>query len=192
MSKPNNAIRQSQSPQLRLGLSFAKDHNNETQKAILYARVSDQPQGERTMTTTKIITVTWTGDYDDGGRLIARCDEDHTLNSDVVRWPEPINAGSDSWAIAEAVTEINGAKILAVDHDGEFVHVTVDGHVLGTFATHQSGEDIVETDGHTYRTYTAGTQDPLYVGTDADDARESLEMSESCWNELLMSDPIDS
>jgi len=73
----------------------------------------------------KIITVTW-----DEGKLIAKCDEDHTLDSSVVDWEDPITGSTDSWAVAHAVTEINGADILAVDHDGKFVHVTVDGSVL--------------------------------------------------------------
>lgn len=79
-----------------------------------------------TETATKTITIT----YDAGeGRLIARCDEDHTLSSNTVRWDEPITAASDSWAIAHAATEINGAAIKAVDHDGDTVHVTVDGAI---------------------------------------------------------------
>lgn len=73
--------------------------------------------------SNKTITVTW--DDDNGGRLVARCQEDSRLNSNVVKWSDPINSASDSWAIAHAVTEINGAEIVAVDHDGEFVHVTV-------------------------------------------------------------------
>ena len=80
------------------------------------------------MTETKLITVTW--DDDQGGRLIARCAEDHTLGSNTVRWPDPITAKSDGQAIAVAVTEINGAKIISVDHDGEYVHVIVDGSTL--------------------------------------------------------------
>jgi len=71
----------------------------------------------------KTITVTW--DDEHGGRLVAQCDENHTLSSNVVRWPEPITAKSDSWAIAHAVTEINHAEIAAVDHDSEYVHVHV-------------------------------------------------------------------
>jgi hypothetical protein len=67
----------------------------------------------------KTITVHW-----EDGKLCARCDEDHTLNSHVVPW-DPIAESSDSHAIAIAVTEINGAEIYAVDHDGGFVHVHV-------------------------------------------------------------------
>jgi hypothetical protein len=66
----------------------------------------------------KTITVHW-----EDGKLYARC-EDRTLQSHVVEW-DPITASSDSHAIAIAVTEINGAEIYAVDHDGEFVHVHV-------------------------------------------------------------------
>lgn len=72
----------------------------------------------------KTITVTWSEESGEG-RLIARCDEDHTLSSNVVRWDNPINSASDSWEIAYAVTEINGSEIISVDHDGEYVHVTV-------------------------------------------------------------------
>jgi len=74
---------------------------------------------------TKTISVTWdesTGD----GRLHAVCPEDHTLDSNTVRWSEPITASSDSWSVAHAVTEINGARIVAVDHDGDCVHITVE------------------------------------------------------------------
>jgi hypothetical protein len=74
---------------------------------------------------TKTITVTW-----EDGKLVARCDEDHTLDSSVVEWDEPITASTDSWAVAHAVTEINHAEILAVDHDGKYIHITVDGSVL--------------------------------------------------------------
>jgi len=81
------------------------------------------------MTTqvTKTIVVRWENEL--GGRLIARCEEDHTLDSNTVRWADPITAKSDSWAIAHAVTEINGAEISGVDHDGDTVIVTVDGSV---------------------------------------------------------------
>lgn len=71
---------------------------------------------------TKTIVVVW-----ENGKLIARCDEDHTLNSNVVKWNSPITAASDSHAIAHAVTEINGAKIISVDHDRDTVFVQVDG-----------------------------------------------------------------
>ena len=70
---------------------------------------------------TATITVVW-----EDGRLIARCEENHTYGSNTVRWDEPITAKSDAHAIAAAVTEINGAEIIAVDHDGEYVHITVD------------------------------------------------------------------
>jgi hypothetical protein len=73
---------------------------------------------------TKTITVTWE-EIDGVGRLIARCDEEPTLSSSVVRWDEPISARSYSGDIANAVTSINGAEIAAVDHDGEVVHVHV-------------------------------------------------------------------
>ena len=75
---------------------------------------------------TKTISVTWdesTGE----GRLHAVCHEDHTLASNTVRWSEPITASTDAWSVAHAVTEINGARIVAVDHDSEHVHVTVEG-----------------------------------------------------------------
>ena len=75
--------------------------------------------------STKTITVTW-----EDGKLVAKCDEDHTLDSSVVEWDEPITASTDSWAVAHAIAEINHAEILAVDHDGEYIHVTVDGSVL--------------------------------------------------------------
>lgn len=75
------------------------------------------------MASTKTIIVIW-----DDGKLIAKCDEDHTLNSNVIDWPEPIDAESDSWAIAHSITVINGAEIMAVDHDKEtvMVHVSAD------------------------------------------------------------------
>lgn len=75
----------------------------------------------------KTIEVTWSEDSGEG-RLIARCNEDHTLSSAVVEWPEPITAASDSHAIANAVTEINGAEIVAVEHDKDVVLVTVNGN----------------------------------------------------------------
>jgi hypothetical protein len=94
--------------------------------------MDDLPDGFRWITTEeweelqaqdepelKTITVHWAD-----GKLCAICDEDHTLQSNVVRW-DPITASSDSHAIAIAVTEINGAEIHSVDHDGEFVHVHV-------------------------------------------------------------------
>jgi len=77
-------------------------------------------------TATHTITVTW-----QDGRLIARCPEDTTLSSNVVEWADPINDGTDAWDIANAVTEINHAEILAVDHDGKHVHIIVDGSLLG-------------------------------------------------------------
>jgi hypothetical protein len=73
---------------------------------------------------TKTITVTWE-EIDGVGRLIARCDEDSTLSSSVVRWDEPISARSYAGDIAHAVTRINGSEVASVDHDGEFVHVHV-------------------------------------------------------------------
>jgi formaldehyde-activating enzyme involved in methanogenesis len=42
-----------------------------------------------------------------------------------VRWENPIDASTDSWAVAYAVTESNGAEIIAVDHDKDFVMITV-------------------------------------------------------------------
>ncbi len=77
----------------------------------------------------KTITVTWDEDREGEGRLYARCDEDRTLSSDTVRWDEPITVQTDAWEIAFAVTEINGAEILSVDHDGDTVYVSVDGSV---------------------------------------------------------------
>lgn len=77
----------------------------------------------------KTITVTWDEDRQGEGRLYARCDEDRTLSSDTVRWDEPITVQTDAWEIAFAVTEINGAEILSVDHDGDTVCVSVDGSV---------------------------------------------------------------
>jgi hypothetical protein len=71
---------------------------------------------------SKMLTVTW--DQEDDGRLVAKCDEDHTLAS-VIKWPTPITPTSDSWAIACAVTEVNGAEILSVDHDRDTVFVIV-------------------------------------------------------------------
>jgi hypothetical protein len=73
---------------------------------------------------TKTIHVNWE-EIDGVGRLIAKCDEEPTLSSSVVRWDEPISAKSYSGDIANAVTRINGAEIAAVDHDGESVHVHV-------------------------------------------------------------------
>ncbi len=81
------------------------------------------------METTKQtvdILVMWEALDEGGGRLIAKCAEDTTLSSNTVLWPEPITAQTDSWAVAEAVTEINFAEIVAVDHDNEYIHVTVD------------------------------------------------------------------
>lgn len=72
---------------------------------------------------TALVTVT----HDAGeGRLVARCDSDHTLNSDVIRWDSPITAKTDSWQIAYMVTEINGSVPVDVDHDGDtiFVHAS--------------------------------------------------------------------
>lgn len=80
---------------------------------------------------SKHITVTWS-EVNGEGRLVARCDDDHTLSSNVVRWSEPINASSDSLAIAEAIAEINGARIVSVDHDNEYVHITVESEMEGT------------------------------------------------------------
>ena len=77
----------------------------------------------------KTLTVTWDEDRGGEGRLYARCDEDRTLSSDTVRWDEPITVQTDAWEIAFAVTEINGAEILSVDHDGDTVYVSVDGSV---------------------------------------------------------------
>lgn len=82
---------------------------------------------EQASRPTNTISVSW--DSEGGGRLIAKCNEDQTLGSNTVKWSEPITAKSDSWAIARAVTEINGAEIIGVDHDGDRVHVTVDGSV---------------------------------------------------------------
>lgn len=49
---------------------------------------------------------------------------------------------------------------------------------------------VIEWDGETrtIRTFTAGTSEPLYEGNGMDAARQSLELSESEWNELLASD----
>jgi hypothetical protein len=61
-------------------------------------------------------TVTW-----DDGELVAR------NHGDIIRresWAEPISAKSDSHAIANAI--LGDKLIMAVDHDGEFVHVHVD------------------------------------------------------------------
>lgn len=76
-------------------------------------------------TKTATITVTWS-EISGEGRLIARCDENPTYASNVVRWENPIDASTDSWAIANAVTSINGAEILAVDHERDTVLITVD------------------------------------------------------------------
>jgi hypothetical protein len=76
-------------------------------------------------TQTATIMVTWE-ETDNGGRLIARCDENPTLNSNTVKWDEPITASSDAHAIAHAVTSLTGVEIVSVDHDREYVHVTVD------------------------------------------------------------------
>ena len=72
----------------------------------------------------KTILVTWSQDTG-YGHLEAQCDDDHTLSSNTVRWEHPINSGSDSWAIADAITEINGARVVAVDHDRDVVLVHV-------------------------------------------------------------------
>ena len=63
--------------------------------------------------TTKTYTVTW---HD--GRLVR--DDDRTI---VIDWDEPINASTDAYDVAIAVA--GDDKIIAVDHDGEYVHVTV-------------------------------------------------------------------
>lgn len=55
---------------------------------------------------------------------------------------------------------------------------------------HENGDDVVEIDGTTYRTYTSGTRDPLYIGEDAIAARESLDWDEFTWNRILMGDPV--
>lgn len=56
---------------------------------------------------------------------------------------------------------------------------------------HENGEDVVEvdTDSGTFFTYTGGTKDPLYVGSDFTAARLSLEWDEETMNRILMSDP---
>ena len=77
-----------------------------------------------TTTQTATIVVTWDEDYD--GRLIARCDDNPTLSSNVIRWAKPITASSDSWEIAHAVAQLTGVKILSVEHDKDTVFVTVD------------------------------------------------------------------
>lgn len=70
----------------------------------------------------KTIQVTW--DCDEN-RLECHCEEDSTLSSNTIRWVSPITGASDSWAIARAVTEINGAEIVAVDHDDQHIYVHV-------------------------------------------------------------------
>ncbi len=55
---------------------------------------------------------------------------------------------------------------------------------------HENGQDAVVVANGTYRTYTAGTSEPLYSGTDATAARESLEWDQETWNRVLMSDPV--
>ena len=51
---------------------------------------------------------------------------------------------------------------------------------------------VIEWDGEsrTIRTYTRGTDDPLYVGDSLDAAAESLEIDRATLDELLMSDPV--
>ena len=78
---------------------------------------------------THTIEVTWSEDTGQG-RLHAHCQSEHTLSSNVVRWDTPINAGTDSWSVAYAVTEINGAEVIAVDHDKGTVFVHVNGDTL--------------------------------------------------------------
>lgn len=73
---------------------------------------------------TKTIHVNWE-EIDGVGRLIAKCDEEPTLSSSVVRWDEPISSSSYSGDIANAVTRINGAEIASVEHKGKCVTVNV-------------------------------------------------------------------
>jgi hypothetical protein len=57
--------------------------------------------------------------------------------------------------------------------------------------TYRSGEDAVEVrteETPTYTTFTSGTREPLYIGDDFTEAANSLKMSESDFNDLLMSD----
>lgn len=54
-------------------------------------------------------------------QLVARLDDGQRI---AVDWDKPITAGSDSWDIAQAV--FSHDEIQAVEHDGEFVHVTLD------------------------------------------------------------------
>lgn len=78
------------------------------------------------MTATKTATIVVTWDEDRGGRLNARCDDNHTLSSNVIQWPNRITAATDSWEVAHAAVALTGVKILAVDHDDDTVVVTVD------------------------------------------------------------------
>lgn len=56
---------------------------------------------------------------------------------------------------------------------------------------YETTEDAVEIDDDgQYTTYTSGARDPLYRGTDAQAARESLNLSEDEWCALLASDPL--
>ncbi len=66
----------------------------------------------------------------------------------------------------------------------------------GTYRTEEyviSDEDrlVIEWDGEvrTVRTYTRGTQEPLYVGDSLDAAAESLEVGRETLDAALMSDP---
>jgi len=54
---------------------------------------------------------------------------------------------------------------------------------------YETEENAVEIVDATFTTYTRGTAEPLYRGEDEKAARESLEMSDQDWHNLLMSDP---
>lgn len=70
---------------------------------------------------TALIVVT----YDDG-RLVARCEDEHTLGSNTIRWADKITAVSDSRQIADVVAAMNGVAIVSVEHDKDTVYITVD------------------------------------------------------------------
>lgn len=61
----------------------------------------------------------------DHGTLKSWSDTSITLSRLTAEWEEPIDASSDSLAIAEAITANTDIRVLCVDHDGEIVIVTV-------------------------------------------------------------------
>jgi hypothetical protein len=69
---------------------------------------------------TRMISVTW-----GNGKLHAECEEEQTLSSSVVRWPDPITEDTNPWSVAYAVTRINGAELASVEHSGKCVYVHV-------------------------------------------------------------------